>query len=100
MTIERIDITSLNTLRMTYIKSNIYTPNDIMLADTLANSLDDRKSLSFYLGCAKKYPKDFLLATLTHVMTLPDHSVRTTRARLFTNIVTKSVFNTNDRSWD
>ncbi len=78
----------------------IYTPNEIQLADELANALDDRKSLSFYLSCAKKYPKEYLLSTLTHVCTLPSHSIRTTRARLFTNIVTNSVFNTNDHTWD
>jgi len=78
----------------------MYTPNEITLAHTLADALDDRKSLAFYLSCAKKYPKDYLLATLTHVVTLPDHSVRTTRARLFTNIITKSIFNTHDRTWD
>ncbi|MEO7213278.1 hypothetical protein [Mucilaginibacter sp.] len=81
---------------MEFIRSNIYTSNEITLAHTLADALDDRKSLAFYLSCAKKYPKDYLLSTLTHVATLPDHSVRTTRARLFTNIITKSVFNTND----
>ncbi|MEO6520603.1 MAG: hypothetical protein ABIN91_02925 [Mucilaginibacter sp.] len=81
-------------------KSDMFTPNQITLAHQLADSLEDRKSLSFYLTCAQKYPRDYLLATLTHVMTLPDHSVRTTRARLFTNIITKSAFNTRDRSWD
>jgi len=78
----------------------MFTSNEVELAHTLANALDDQKSLAFYLTCAKKYPKDYLLSTLTHVTTLPDHSVRTTRARLFTNIITKSVFNTNDYSWD
>jgi hypothetical protein len=82
------------------IRSNIYTPNEITLAHTLAAALEDQKSLAFYLSCAKKYPKDYLLATLTHVVTLPNHSIRTTRARLFTNIITKSIFNTHDRSWD
>lgn len=78
----------------------MYTPNEISLAHTLADALEDRKSLAFYLQCAKKYPREYLLSTLTHVATLPDHAVRTTRARLFTNIVTKSVFNTPDRTWD
>ena len=78
----------------------IYTPKEIQLADELANALDDRKSLSFYLSCAKKYPQEYLLSTLTHVCTLPNHSIRTTRARLFTNIVTNSIFNTDDRTWD
>jgi len=78
----------------------MYTPNEIQLAHELADALEDHKSLAFYLSCAKKYPKEFLLATLTHVVTLPAHSVRTTRARLFTNIVTKSIFNTHDVSWD
>ncbi|MGY3214772.1 hypothetical protein [Mucilaginibacter sp. HD30] len=82
------------------IKSTMYTPNEITLAHQLADSLDDQKSLAFYLTCAQKYPKDYLLNTLAHVMTLPEHSVRTTRPRLFTSIITKSRFNTNDRSWD
>jgi hypothetical protein len=85
---------------MTLIKSFMFTSNEVELAHTLANALDDQKSLSFYLTCAKKYPKDYLLATLTHVMTLPDHSVRTTRARLFTKIITNSIFNTHDHTWD
>ena len=78
----------------------MFTSNEVELAHTLANALDDQKSLAFYLTCAKKYPKDYLLSTLTHVATLPDHSVRTTRARLFTNIITNSVFNTHDYTWD
>ena len=85
---------------MTVIKSYMYTPNEIQLAHELANALDDQKSLAFYLSCAKKYPKEYLLVTLAHVTTLPAHSVRTTRARLFTNIITNSVFNTHDHSWD
>ncbi len=85
---------------MTKIKSTMYTPNEIQLAHELADALDDKKSLAFYLTCAKKYPREFLVATLTHVCTLPAHSIRTTRARLFTNIVTKSVFNTHDHTWD
>lgn len=85
---------------MEHIQSNIYTSNDITLAHMLADALDDSKSLTFYLSCAKKYPKDYLLATLTHVAALPDHSVRTTRARLFTNIITKSIFNTHDHTWN
>ena len=78
----------------------MFTPNQVQLAHELADALEDRKSLAFYLSCAQKYPKEFLLATLTHVCALPDHSVRTTRARLFTKLVTNSVFNTHDYSWD
>jgi hypothetical protein len=85
---------------MTTIKSPMYTPKELELAHQLAEALDDKKSLAFYISCAKKYPKEYLLATLTHVVTLPGHSIRTTRARLFTNIVTKSVYNTNDYTWD
>ncbi|RAV54680.1 hypothetical protein DIU36_20065 [Mucilaginibacter rubeus] len=78
----------------------MHTAKELELAHQLAEALDDQKSLAFYLSCAKKYPKEYLLATLTHVVTLPGHSIRTTRARLFTNIVTKSVYNTNDYHWD
>ena len=78
----------------------MFTPNEISVAHQLADALEDRKSLAFYLTCAQKYPKEFLMATLTHVLTLPSHSIRTTRARLFTKLVTNSVYNTHDRSWD
>ncbi|QEM12968.1 hypothetical protein [Mucilaginibacter rubeus] len=78
----------------------MHTAKELELAHQLAEALDDQKSLAFYISCAKKYPKEYLLATLTHVITLPGHSIRTTRARLFTNIVTKSVYNTNDYIWD
>lgn len=78
----------------------MHTAKELELAHQLAEALDDQKSLAFYISCAKKYPKEYLLATLTHVVTLPGHSIRTSRARLFTNIVTKSVYNTNDYTWD
>ena len=81
---------------MKHILSGIYLPNEIQLAHDLADALEDRKSLAFYLHCAKKYPKDYLLSTLNHVSTIPAHSIRTTRARLFTNIITNSIFNTDD----
>jgi hypothetical protein len=85
---------------MKTIKSSVYTPNEVELAHELANALNDQRSLAFYLTCTKKYPKDYLLGTLMHVCGLPDHAVRTTRARLFTNIITNSVYNTDDHSWD
>ncbi|MBW4888472.1 hypothetical protein KXQ82_02045 [Mucilaginibacter sp. HMF5004] len=83
---------------MKSIKSSIYTPDEVQLAHNLAKSLDDQKSLAFYLFCTKKYPKDYLLGELIHVMGLPDHKVYTTRARLFTNIVTNSIYNTHDHT--
>jgi hypothetical protein len=82
------------------IKSTMYTPKELQLAHELADALEDQKSLAFYLSCAKKYPREFLAATLMHVLAMPGHSVRTTRARLFTNIVTNSIYNTNDHIWD
>jgi len=85
---------------MKNIKSNVYTPNEVELAHQLADALNDQMSLAFYLSCTKKYPKDYLLGALVHVMGLPDRAIRTTRARLFTNIITNSVYNTHDHSWD
>jgi hypothetical protein len=85
---------------MKTIKSNIYTPNEVELAHELADALTDQKSLAFYLSCTKKYPKDYLLGTLIHVMGLPDRAIRASRARLFTNIITNSIYNTHDHSWD
>ncbi|WP_367914589.1 hypothetical protein [Leadbetterella sp. DM7] len=85
---------------MKAIKSYLFTPNEIQLAHELAQALDDEKSLNFYLHCAKKYPHEYLLVTLAHVSSLPSHSIKTTRARLFTSIITKSIYNTNDYTWD
>lgn len=85
---------------MKNIKSSLYTPDQITLAHFLADALEDQRSLVFYLLCAQKYPKDYILATLNHVVSLPDHSVRTTRARLFTNIIVNSRYNTHDDTRD
>jgi hypothetical protein len=78
------------------INLKIYTPDEIQLANALAEGLNDTKNLSYYLYCSKKYPKEYLLDRLVHVCSLPDHTIRTTRARLFTNIVQNSAYNIDD----
>lgn len=83
---------------MKKIKSTIYTPDEVQLAHDLAHALNDEKSLAFFLSCTKKYPKDYLLGELIHVMGLPDNKIYTTRTRLFTSIVTNSIYNTHDHT--
>jgi len=78
----------------------MYTPTEVQMAHEMAEALNDKKSLAFYLSCTKKYPIQFLRTTLTDVVNKPDHAVYTTRARLFTSIVTNSIYNTHDLPWD
>lgn len=81
---------------MKKINIKIYTPDEIQVANELAEKLNDPKSLPYYLYCAKKYPHAFLLDRLSHVLNLPDHKVFTTRPRLFTHLIQNSIYNTND----
>jgi hypothetical protein len=78
----------------------MFNPKELKIAHELAEALNDEKSLAFYLSCAQKYPTEFLMDTLTYVVSRPAHTVRTTRARLFTSIITKSPYYANDRIWD
>lgn len=74
----------------------MYTPQEIALAHEIANKLNDTKSLSFYLSCTKKYSHRILRDLLTHVASLPQTSIRTSRGALFNHLITTQQEEIND----
>jgi len=72
---------------MNEIKSTMYSPQEIQLAQELASSLNDQTSMSFYLSCTKKYSHRQLRKTLVHVLSIPKANIRKTRGALFNHLV-------------
>ena len=78
------------------IKHYIHSEDEQLFAKQLAHQLNDHHSLAFYLSCVRKYPHNYLIQIATHVLALPDHSIKTTRPRLFNSIVSNSNKDKND----
>jgi len=74
---------------MKEIKSPMYSPQEIQLAQELAGSLDDQTSISFYLSCTKKYSHRSLRKTLNHVLSIPRANIRKSRGALFNHLVSQ-----------
>jgi len=74
---------------MNEIKSPMYSPQEIQLAQELAHSLDDQPSISFYLACTKRYSHRSLRKTLEHVLSIPKANIRKTRGALFNHLVSQ-----------
>ncbi len=74
---------------MNKIKSTMYSPQEIQLAQELASGLDDQTSISFYLACTKKYSHRSLRKTLAHVLSIPKANIRKTRGALFNHLVSQ-----------
>jgi len=64
------------------------TKEDLLALD-LAEELNDRKNLSLYLHCAKKYPESFLRKVLSEVKEIPAERIKKSKAALFTYLVKK-----------
>jgi hypothetical protein len=60
-----------------------------LLALDLAQALNDRKNLKFYLSLARKYPESFLRQILGEVREIPLRKMRKGRAALFNYLVKK-----------
>jgi hypothetical protein len=67
-----------------------YDTNQKRLANELAETLNDRDALPFYLTLTTKYQEDFLRKILAKVMSIPEANIRRTRGALFTFLVTQS----------
>ena len=59
------------------------------LAYELADALDDKKSLDFYLALVQKFSEEFLREKLQFVMSTPEHKISRSRAAYFNYLVTK-----------
>jgi hypothetical protein len=66
---------------------NEYENHEIVLANEIADCLNDRESLPLYLGFARKYKDEHLRKILKRVMSIPDEQIKKTRGALFTFIV-------------
>ena len=71
------------------IKSNMYSPQEIKLAQEIAKALDDETSISYYLACTKKRSHRTLRKTLAHVLAIPKAEIWKSRGALFTHLISQ-----------
>jgi hypothetical protein len=64
-----------------------YQPHEIKLAHELAETLNDRDSLKYYLQLTQKYHESYLRQILAKVMSIDESEIRKTRGALFTYLV-------------
>lgn len=69
--------------------NNNYAPQEIRLANEIADALNDRGSLSLFLHFAQKYKEEHLRKILQKVLSVPDEKIKKTRGALFTFLVTQ-----------
>ena len=67
--------------------NNNYQPQEIRLANEIADALDDRGSLHLFLNFAQKYKEEHLRKILEKVLSVPEQKIKKTRGALFTFLV-------------
>ncbi|MBS1521311.1 MAG: hypothetical protein JST50_09955 [Bacteroidetes bacterium] len=67
--------------------SEPYTPEEIQLANEIADRLQDPAALTQFLRYAKQFPHDFLRQALNKACSTPDSQVLKSRAAIFVNSV-------------
>ncbi len=67
-----------------------YQPQEIKLANEIAETLKDREALPLYLKYAKTYQESFVRKILARVMSIEDAKIRKTRGALFTFLINQS----------
>ena len=72
---------------------NDYSPQEIRLANEIADALDDRGSLALFLHFAQKYKEEHLQKILEKVLSVPDQKIKKTRGALFTFLVSQHAEN-------
>jgi hypothetical protein len=68
-----------------------YDPYERKLANEIADTLHDRDSLTMHLQYVRKYKEEFLRRILNKVMSLPQSSIKKSRAALYTFLINQSV---------
>lgn len=68
---------------------NNYSPQEIRLADEIAEALDDHHSHALFLQFAHRYKEEHLRDVLEKVLSVPDRKIKKTRGALYTFLVTK-----------
>ena len=64
-----------------------YEPNEIRLANEIAETLKDRDALPLFLTYTRKYQESHLRRILVKVMSIPENSIRKSRGALFTFLI-------------
>ena len=60
---------------------------EMKFAMELAEILNDRESLPFYISLIKRHPESLLREVLGKVRSVPDHKIRTNRAAYFNFLI-------------
>jgi hypothetical protein len=78
-----------NNQSMKHIKhyANSYSPEEIQLANEIADRLQDPAALTQFLRYSKELPHEFLRQALNKACSTPDHEVLRSRAAIFVNSV-------------
>ena len=66
-----------------------YAPQEVRLANEIAETLNDRGSLQLFLHFAEKYKEEHLRSILEKVMSIPERKIKKTRGALFTYLVSQ-----------
>jgi hypothetical protein len=67
--------------------TNIYSPEEIQLANEIADRLHDPAALTQFLRYTKEVPHDFLRQALNRASSTPDSQVQKSRAAIFVSSV-------------
>lgn len=67
-----------------------YDSQEIKLANEIAETLNDRDSITLHLQFSRKYKEDYLRKVLNKVMSLPEHKIRRNRAALYTFLINQN----------
>lgn len=66
-----------------------YDPHELRLANEIAYALDDLGSLTWHLQTIRTFREEKLREVLHKVMAMPPEKIKTTRARLYTFLITQ-----------
>lgn len=64
-----------------------YDPYERKLANEIADILNDRDSITMHLQYIRRYKEEFLRRILNKVMSLPESSIKKSRAALYTFLI-------------
>lgn len=65
----------------------LFEPEEVKLANEIADTLNDKASIALFLTYCKKYKEEFLRDILEKVMALPQMQIKKSRGALFTFLV-------------
>ena len=68
-----------------------------LLAKDLAEGLDDKANLGFYLSASRKYPEDFLRKIYSQVKEIPLSKIKKSKGALFNYLIQKYDKNNPER---